>query len=172
MVGVPPRMMFPNTRFMEDLRCDELEPVELVMAFEEEFAIQILNSEAESILTIGMATFTNLNAYGEGSVPAVRVTRERFDMISPDKVVDGARLVSGSIYHSTEKSMQRGAWSDFSPIAVETLVDDPDACNAALARLSSLAWQALEIAIDQLPPIPEVGLYYVDVPHEITWNAF
>jgi acyl carrier protein len=52
-IGVPPTMMHPNTRFIQDLQCDELEPVELVMAFEEEFKIKISDSEAESILTIG-----------------------------------------------------------------------------------------------------------------------
>jgi acyl carrier protein len=52
-IGVPPTLMRPNTRFIQDLQCDELEPVELVMAFEEEFKIKIPDSEAESILTIG-----------------------------------------------------------------------------------------------------------------------
>jgi acyl carrier protein len=52
-ISVPPKMMFPNTRFIEDLQCTELEPVELVMAFEEKFKIKIPDSEAENIFTVG-----------------------------------------------------------------------------------------------------------------------
>jgi acyl carrier protein len=41
--------------FIEDLGADSLDTVELVMAFEEEFGIEIPDDAAESIVTVGDA---------------------------------------------------------------------------------------------------------------------
>ncbi len=41
--------------FIDDLGADSLDTVELVMAFEEEFEIEIPDEKAESILTVGDA---------------------------------------------------------------------------------------------------------------------
>ena len=41
--------------FIEDLGADSLDTVELVMAFEEEFSIEIPGDAAESIVTVGDA---------------------------------------------------------------------------------------------------------------------
>jgi len=43
----------PTARFVEDLRADDLDPVEIVMALEEDFAIKIPDVAAEHILTVG-----------------------------------------------------------------------------------------------------------------------
>ena len=42
----------PNSNFINDLGADSLDLVELVMAFEEEFDIEIPDEAAEKILTI------------------------------------------------------------------------------------------------------------------------
>jgi acyl carrier protein len=47
--------IFSNSRFIEDLQCDSLDTVELVMAFEEEFDIEIYDEDAEKITTVGEA---------------------------------------------------------------------------------------------------------------------
>jgi acyl carrier protein len=44
-----------NASFIEDLCADSLDTVELVMAFEEEFGIEIPDDAAESIVTVGDA---------------------------------------------------------------------------------------------------------------------
>lgn len=44
-----------ESRFAEDLNADSLDVVELVMALEEKFDIEIPDSEAESIQTVGDA---------------------------------------------------------------------------------------------------------------------
>jgi acyl carrier protein len=44
-----------NASFIEDLGADSLDTVELVMAFEEEFGIEIPDDAAESIVTVGDA---------------------------------------------------------------------------------------------------------------------
>ena len=44
-----------DAKFIDDLGADSLDPVELVMAFEEEFGSEISDSEAEKILTVGDA---------------------------------------------------------------------------------------------------------------------
>ncbi len=41
--------------FIDDLKADSLDTVELVMAFEEEFGCEIPDDEAEKILTVGDA---------------------------------------------------------------------------------------------------------------------
>ncbi len=45
----------PDTKFIDDLGADSLDTVELVMAFEEEFDIEIPDDDAEKIQTIGDA---------------------------------------------------------------------------------------------------------------------
>ena len=44
-----------NASFIDDLGADSLDTVELVMAFEEEFSIEIPDDVAESIQTVGDA---------------------------------------------------------------------------------------------------------------------
>jgi acyl carrier protein len=44
-----------TSSFIEDLGADSLDTVELVMAFEEEFGIEIPDEAAESIVTVGDA---------------------------------------------------------------------------------------------------------------------
>ena len=44
-----------NASFIDDLGADSLDTVELVMAFEEEFSIEIPDDAAESIQTVGDA---------------------------------------------------------------------------------------------------------------------
>ena len=43
----------PEAHFTEDLGADSLDTVELVMALEEEFGIEIPDEDAEHILTVG-----------------------------------------------------------------------------------------------------------------------
>ena len=45
----------PESSFVEDLGADSLDTVELVMAFEEEFELEIPDDEAERITTIQSA---------------------------------------------------------------------------------------------------------------------
>ena len=42
-----------NASFIDDLGADSLDTVELVMAFEEEFNVEIPDDAAESIVTVG-----------------------------------------------------------------------------------------------------------------------
>ena len=53
-ISVPLRQFMPDTRFLEDLGMDYLEPVEVIMAIEEEFEVaEIPNSDAQRICTVG-----------------------------------------------------------------------------------------------------------------------
>ena len=45
----------PGARFKEDLDLDSLDAVEVVMAIEEEFSIEIPDSEADKILSVADA---------------------------------------------------------------------------------------------------------------------
>ena len=54
-LGVDADKVVDNANFIEDLGADSLDTVELVMAFEEEFGIEIPDDAAESIVTVGDA---------------------------------------------------------------------------------------------------------------------
>ncbi|MBM3900589.1 MAG: acyl carrier protein [Verrucomicrobia bacterium] len=43
----------PEAKFIEDLGADSLDTVELVMALEEEFGVEIPDEEAEKLQTVG-----------------------------------------------------------------------------------------------------------------------
>ena len=51
-LGVEEDEVTPNAKFIEDLGADSLDTVELVMAFEEEFGIEIPDEDAENITTV------------------------------------------------------------------------------------------------------------------------
>ena len=53
---VDAKQVVPEAKFIEDLGADSLDIVELVMAMEEEFDIEIPDEDAERIQTIGDAT--------------------------------------------------------------------------------------------------------------------
>ncbi len=54
-LGVKPEEVTPEASFVDDLGADSLDTVELVMAFEEEFGVEIPDEDAEKIRTVGDA---------------------------------------------------------------------------------------------------------------------
>jgi acyl carrier protein len=54
-LGVEREKLTTEASFMEDLGADSLDTVELVMAFEKEFDIDIPDEEAEKLRTVGDA---------------------------------------------------------------------------------------------------------------------
>ncbi len=51
-LGVDEEEVTPEASFVDDLGADSLDTVELVMAFEEEFGIEIPDDDAEKIITV------------------------------------------------------------------------------------------------------------------------
>lgn len=60
-LGVDPSKVVPAASFIDDLGADSLDTVELIMAFEEEFGIEIPDEDAEKLTTVGKA-FEYLNS--------------------------------------------------------------------------------------------------------------
>ncbi len=54
-LGVEADQVTPQSKFVEDLGADSLDVVELVMALEEEFDLEIPDEDAEKIATVGEA---------------------------------------------------------------------------------------------------------------------
>ena len=54
-LGVEEEKVTSEAHFVEDLGADSLDTVELVMAFEEEFGVEIPDEDAEQLQTVGDA---------------------------------------------------------------------------------------------------------------------
>ena len=51
-LGVNPEQVTPTASFVNDLSADSLDTVELVMAFEDEFGVDVPDEDAEKLLTV------------------------------------------------------------------------------------------------------------------------
>ncbi len=54
-LGVKPEEVTPQASFIDDLGADSLDTVELIMALEEEFSVEIPDEDAEKMATVGDA---------------------------------------------------------------------------------------------------------------------
>ena len=54
-LGVKPEEVTETAKFVEDLGADSLDTVELVMALEEEYGVEIPDEDAEKLTTVGEA---------------------------------------------------------------------------------------------------------------------
>lgn len=54
-LGVKPEEVTPQASFIDDLGADSLDTVELIMALEEEFNVEIPDEDAEKMTTVGDA---------------------------------------------------------------------------------------------------------------------
>jgi acyl carrier protein len=54
-LGVSASEVVPEAKFVDDLGADSLDLVELVMALEDEYGIEISDEDAEKIVTVGDA---------------------------------------------------------------------------------------------------------------------
>lgn len=52
-LGVNADQVVPEAKFIDDLGADSLDVVELVMAFEEEFNIEVPDEDAEKLTSVG-----------------------------------------------------------------------------------------------------------------------
>ena len=52
-LGVKPDQVVPSAKFIVDLGADSLDTVELVMALEEEFGIEVPDEQAEKLQSVG-----------------------------------------------------------------------------------------------------------------------
>ena len=55
-LGVNADQVKPEAKMIEDLGADSLDAVELVMAIEEEFGIEVPDEEAEKLISVGNIT--------------------------------------------------------------------------------------------------------------------
>ncbi|MEN6445830.1 MAG: acyl carrier protein [Candidatus Cloacimonas sp.] len=54
-LGVEESQVVPSANFIDDLRADSLDTVELVMAFETEFGLSIPEEDQDKLKTVGQA---------------------------------------------------------------------------------------------------------------------
>ncbi|MCH7387820.1 acyl carrier protein [Acinetobacter modestus] len=65
-LGVDEGEVVANASFVDDLGADSLDVVELIMAFEEEFGIEIPDEDAEKLLTVRDAiNYIEVNVGGD-----------------------------------------------------------------------------------------------------------
>ncbi len=68
-LGVPESAMTKNAKFTDDLGADSLDTVEMVMALEEKFEIEISDQDAEKVQTVGAAISLIKEKTGSTSTP-------------------------------------------------------------------------------------------------------
>ncbi len=66
-LGVEPSQVTDRAKFVDDLGADSLDTVELVMALEEEFSIEIPDEDAEKIVAVGDAVGYIVNNADKGN---------------------------------------------------------------------------------------------------------
>ncbi|MFQ5906343.1 MAG: acyl carrier protein [bacterium] len=54
-LGVDAAQVTPDARFIDDLGADSLDTVELIMALEEKFGVEVPDEDAEKLVTVGKA---------------------------------------------------------------------------------------------------------------------
>jgi acyl carrier protein len=65
-LGVNEEQVVAEAKFIEDLGADSLDTVELVMAFEEEFSIEVPDEDAEKLQSVGdVVKYIDSNSGGE-----------------------------------------------------------------------------------------------------------
>jgi acyl carrier protein len=66
-LGVGADQVKPEAKFIEDLGADSLDTVELVMAFEEEFDVEVPDEDAEKLTSVGdVIRYIEGNKSGDG----------------------------------------------------------------------------------------------------------
>jgi hypothetical protein len=127
------------------------------------------------VLDVGsglVAVFTSLTAFGEKPTPVVKLVHERLRTIDHAPTRNGSRFAAAAVYARTKESWARGCWSDFFPIIVDCLADDYRSCEAAVLRIKPLAWQALDMALQELGGNYREGLFHVRVPDHVVRDAY
>ena len=64
-IGANPDRVTDECKFVEDLDCDDIDMIEVVMSLEEEFGMEIPDEHAEKLLTVGDAVKYLREATGE-----------------------------------------------------------------------------------------------------------
>jgi acyl carrier protein len=83
---VSPKKISQGTRFVQDLGADSLDLIELVIAFEEKFSIQLTEDEAEKLDTVGkvvacIGNKVNGKKYVSGGSQSKRIYISKFGEI-------------------------------------------------------------------------------------------
>lgn len=119
-----------------------------------------------------IATFTNLSSNGYDIVPVVKISKEPLELIRNIEVLDGQKLPTVALYlRNTEDEFAR-AWVDFTPKIVNCFTDDLTVCNEVLSRVSSKAWECLELGLVQVINKTHEGLHYVKMDKKLVQSAW
>lgn len=119
-----------------------------------------------------IATFTSLTAYGEDTVPVIKISKEPLHLITNIPVSTGQRLPTVSFYERDPEDEDAPAWVDFFPKIANCFTDDLKACNHLLSRMTEEGWQCLEQGLAQLDDLEKPGLYYIELDDELVRSAY
>ncbi len=119
-----------------------------------------------------VAVFSDLSFSTGLQFPVIKVVRIPLALLPPACRVAGTMFAAVSAYAQTPAGNAAGRWGDFTPVVVNLLVPRRLSCEDAKARLKPLAWEALRLGVAQLPKPLAEGLYAVEIPEEISENAY
>src|ERR1700753_2959673 len=107
-----PEKVNEKASFIDDLGADSLDNVELVMAFEEEFDIEIPDDAAEHIQTVGDAVKFISERLGASSDSVL------FDAVVADSLGGGRVVVSGPNLYLFVRRRSNACVASSSPVSV------------------------------------------------------
>ena len=119
-----------------------------------------------------IATFTSLTAYGEDTVPVIKISKEPLHLITNTSVSTGQRLPTVAVYERDQEDEDAPAWVDFYPKIANCFTNDLKACNRLLSRVSEQGWQCLAEGLAQLDDLETPGLYYIELDDELVRSAY
>jgi len=114
-----------------------------------------------------VAVFTDLDSKLQKRFPVVKVKKEKLHLIRHSPVKNGCRLAAVSLYARSPETATTGMWGGFSPIVIDCVVHDKQACATALERITPISWVALELGTEQLPSPLRPGLFAITLSDEV-----
>jgi hypothetical protein len=137
-----------------------------------------------------IAVYSDLSA-GVAPCPVVKVLPHPLKRMTGGRLEAGTRLAAVALYEGPIRQRQQrpasGAggrptgtgsqiyilpphWSNFHPVAVNCATAEPAEIERVLASIAAREWEAMDVALPQVPTPYRPGLYRIELPRHLIWT--